>query len=82
MAFDAEEPAFIALANASQIEPERMAAAFNEPAEFFEHVTLEELERLTECCGRFAALLPAMTEAMSGYTLYAKGLLAGLKNAV
>jgi hypothetical protein len=70
-------PALVALAQMSDIAPERMAAAFSDPLHFFEHLTLEELARLQETCGHFASVQTQMLNAVEIYRAYAEGFLKG-----
>lgn len=66
------------LALLSGLDPKKMAAAFNEPQKFFDHLSLPELTRLQETCQRFAIVQNLMIAAMDQYKSYAKGLLEGL----
>jgi hypothetical protein len=72
MAISAETPALQALAALGGIEPQKMAAAFNDPEHLFDHLTLEELARLKAGCDQMAALQLVMVAAMDLCMAYAK----------
>lgn len=66
----ADAPEFAMLASAAGIDVKRMAAGFNDPAHFFDHLTLEELERFTASCDRFAELQKTIMSALARVSPY------------
>ena len=78
MAISPDLPEFRAIAELANLDPDKAAAAFNDPLHFFDHLTLEELGRLKDGCGRFAALQIQMVNAMDVYSAYGKGFLEGI----
>ncbi len=74
-----DNPELAALAQAAGVDPGKMAAAFNDPERFFEHLTPEELARINESCGRFQVLGNQLARALDVYTIHARGFLSGLK---
>jgi hypothetical protein len=74
-----DSPALRLLAQTSDVDPEKMAAAFNSPEQFFDHMTLEELARLQESCAQLQALSRQLAAALDIYTVHARGFLSGLR---
>jgi len=77
----ADQPELVALGSLAAVAPSRMAAAFNEPDKFFEHLSLEELSRLKAACERLSALQQEMTLAMDAYLVAAQKILDEAKAA-
>jgi hypothetical protein len=72
----ADQPEVIALAGLASVPASKIAAAFNSPEHFFEHLALPELARLSAACERMAAVQRRMVEAMETYTKYGQAILA------
>ena len=62
-----DAPELLALAQLASVAPSKIAAAFTDPIRFFDHMTLEELERLNAACERMAVLQKQMIAAMETY---------------
>lgn len=77
----ADQPEILALAQLSAVPASKIAAAFGDPPQFFEHLTLEELGRIQGACERFAALQQQMVTAMDIYTEAAQDILARVPHA-
>ncbi len=75
----ADNRELVALAQASGVDPEKMAAAFNDPERFFDHLTLEELSQVQEATVRLQALAKALAASLDVYTVHARGFLSGLR---
>jgi hypothetical protein len=76
---EATEPEVRAMSQMAAIDPEKLAAAFNDPEHFFEHLDLEGLRRFAESCVRLQQLQGRMIASTERYASYARGLLAGLR---
>jgi len=63
--FSPDLPELRLLAQFAGIEPSQMAAAFSVPELLFEHITLAELNRLTEVCVRIGVLSGQLAAASS-----------------
>lgn len=77
--FSSSDAEFLALANLSGIDAEKMAEAFNDPEHFFDHLSLEELRQFSDACVRVSALQSRMVAATDMYVAFARGLLEGTK---
>lgn len=71
----ADQPELIALGQLAAVAPSKMAAAFNDPEHFFEHLDLEELGRLQAAGERLALVEQAMTLSMDIYIEQTRRLL-------
>ena len=79
MAVLADLPELVALGNLAAVAPSKMAAAFNEPEKFFDHLDLKELARLQAACERLAVVQREMTAAMDIYLQAAQKILDAAK---
>lgn len=68
----ADQPELVALSNLAAVAPSKVAAAFNEPEQFFLHLSLDELARLQAACERLGALALQLSEATDEYTQEAR----------
>jgi len=71
----ADQPELLALASLAAVPASKMAAAFNEPERFFDHLDLEEVGRIQAACERWAVLQNQMIAAMDGYMVAARQIL-------
>lgn len=71
----ADLPELVAMAQLAAVPASRMATAFNDGEHFFEHLTLDELDRIRAACERFAIVQAAMVQAMDAYTTAASKVL-------
>ncbi len=76
MAISADSPELKAFAMAGDIDPEKMAAAFNDPEHLFDHLTLAEIARFKIGCDRLVDLQKVMLAAMDQYMAHARAVLA------
>lgn len=72
----ADQPELLALATLAAVPASKLAAAFNDPENFFTHVGLEEVARLNDAVKRLGDLSRQMVEAAESYTDYAQEKLA------
>jgi len=77
----ADQPELLALAGLAAVPASKMAAAFNEPERFFEHLDLEEIGRIQAACERWAILQNQMIAAMDAYTAAARKILETVTTA-
>lgn len=70
-----DQPELVALGSLASVPPSKMALAFNDPEHFFDHLSLEELDRLKGACERLAQVQLQMTEAMDRYIVEANKIL-------
>ena len=73
----ADQPELLALASLAAVPASKMAAAFNDAEHFFEHLTLDELQRLTGACERLGVLSAALVTAVDRYTAAVQQILGG-----
>ena len=72
----ADQPEIVALAQVASVPASKMVAAFNDPQHFFDHMTLDELQRLDSACVRMADVQKQMAQALAIYADWAKAFLA------
>jgi hypothetical protein len=77
----ADLPELVALGTLAGVAPSRMASAFNDAQNFFEHVSLEELDRIKGACERLGSLTTALAAAMDSYVTAAKAALPEVPSA-
>lgn len=77
----ADLPELIALASMASVDPERMAAAFNDPENLFDHLTRDDLHQLKLSCDRLAVLQAQLTASADRYMVFARGVLVGVEAA-
>ena len=70
-----DQPEILMLATLAAVSASKVAAAFNEPLRFFNHLSLEELGRLQAACDRLSAIQTAMAEALEVYATAAREVL-------
>ncbi len=71
----ADAPELLALAGLASVPASKTAAAFNDPENFFEYLTLEQLARLRGAVERLGALSQAMVAAVEVYAKHARAVL-------
>lgn len=71
----ADEPELLALAQLSALPASKIAAGFNDPSQFFNYLTLEELARLQAACERLAAFQVRLSAKLDIYANAARELL-------
>lgn len=76
-----DQPELLALASLAAVPASKMAAAFNDPVRFFEHLDLEALLRIQNACERLGEMQTAMLEALSIFTEAARLALAEAQGA-
>lgn len=67
MAILADQPEVVSLATLASVAPSKVAAAFNDPNNFFDHLTLDELNRLQSAAARLGAVITEMGKALAIY---------------
>jgi len=72
-----DQPELVALAQLASISATRMAAAYSDPDNFFEHLTLLELDRIRDACERLAQLTAALAAAVQPFLEQGKAVLEG-----
>lgn len=77
----ADAPELLALAQLASVPVSKTAAAFNDPENFFDYLTLEELGRLRGAVERLGGLSQAMTAAVEVYAKRAQAVLDEAQNA-
>jgi len=70
---------FRMLADSAGVSAEKMLAAFADPLHLFEHLTLEDLNKLQESCDRFLVVQQEIGNALARFSSFAEGFLAGSK---
>ncbi len=70
----ADQPELMALASLAAVPASKLAAAFNDPQNFYEHVDLGEVERLTGAVQRLNALSQQLAEAAAEFTEHAQAV--------
>lgn len=70
-----DQPELLALAALASVPASKMAAAFNDPEQFFDHMSLEELGRLTAAIERLNLVSQQMMKATQVWALAAKAAL-------
>ena len=73
----ADQPEVMALASLAAVPASKMAAAFNDAEHFFEHLSLDDLGRLTAAVERLGALSEALVAATEEYRRAAVAVLQG-----
>ena len=71
----ADEPELLALAQLASVPASKVAAAFNDAEHFFDHLSLEELQRLSGAVARLGALSRALVAATEVYANQAREIL-------
>lgn len=71
----AESPELIAIATMSGVNPGKLATALSNPARLFDHLSLDDLNKIKASCERLTILQAEMATAMDVFTAYAKGYL-------
>lgn len=69
------------LAEAAGVDVEKMAAGFGDPLHLFEHLTLEDLARISTSAQRFTDVQREIQNALQQISSYAEGYLAAKKGA-
>ncbi len=62
--FSSDSPELQALAQLASVAPSRMAAAFSDPENFYTHLTLDELNRITDGCTRLGIVQAQLIAAL------------------
>lgn len=73
----ADLPELVALGNLAGVAPSKIAGAFNDAEHFFDHLTLDELQRLQGACERLGALSEALAASVQSYIDQARLVAAG-----
>jgi AMMECR1 domain-containing protein len=77
--FSATLPELVALAQLAGVDPSKMAAAFSDPEQFFQHISLDELARIKVSTDLLAALSTELAKACDVFLGHAKGVLANVQ---
>jgi len=81
MAILADQPELMALANLAAVPASKLAAAFNDPQNFYTHIDLDEVGRLNNAIQRLSVLSHQLVEAATIFTDMAQEAMAGSKDA-
>ena len=77
MSFLPDQPELLALAQLASVAPSKIAAAYNDPDAFFEHLTLPELDRIRDASERLGQLVTDMAAAVQPFLEQGKAVLEG-----
>ncbi len=72
MTFLADAPELVALGTLASVAPSKVADAFNDPLALFDHLTLEEIQRLQGACERLGSLTGALAAGLDAWTAAAR----------
>ncbi len=64
----ADQPELLALAALAALPASKVAAAFNDTDHLFEHLSLEEIDRIRGACERLGALSALLATSLDSYT--------------
>jgi len=78
VSFLPDSPELLALASLASVAPSKIAAAYNDPDNFFTHLTLGELDRIRDASERLGALVTDMATAVQPFLEKGKAVLEGV----